>query len=99
MPHLSLTIHSSKAVCRRVKRRTASSRSRISRDTVCARTTCPASVDTTRPTRPVDSPRRTASPVGTALACEAKANLHPLALYTIDVTSPTRPLRLPVCGK
>jgi hypothetical protein len=28
------------------------------------------------------------SPFGTALACEAKANLHPLAFYTIKVTSP-----------
>jgi hypothetical protein len=25
---------------------------------------------------------------GSALACEAKANLHPLAFYTINVTSP-----------
>jgi hypothetical protein len=25
---------------------------------------------------------------GKALACEAKANLHPLAFYTIKVTSP-----------
>src|ERR1700751_1605406 len=28
------------------------------------------------------------SPFGSALACEAKANLHPLAFYTINVTSP-----------
>jgi len=25
---------------------------------------------------------------GTALACEAKANLHPLRFYTIEFTSP-----------
>jgi hypothetical protein len=28
--------------------------------------------------------------LGSALACEAKANLHPLAFYTIKVTSPFR---------
>ena len=28
------------------------------------------------------------SPFGSALACQAKANLHPLAFYTINVTSP-----------
>src|ERR1700752_1118550 len=30
------------------------------------------------------------SPFGSALACEAKANLHPLAFYTINVTSPLK---------
>src|SRR6201981_2487370 len=29
------------------------------------------------------------SPFGSALACEAKANLQPLAFYTINVTSPS----------
>src|ERR1700735_155335 len=29
------------------------------------------------------------SPFGKALACEAKANLHPLAFYTIEFTSPS----------
>ena len=34
------------------------------------------------------------SPFGKALACEAKANLHPLVFYTIKVTSPKPP---PAC--
>ena len=33
------------------------------------------------------------SPFGMALACEAKANLHPLALYTSNVTSLRFPTR------
>src|ERR1700728_618186 len=35
------------------------------------------------------------SPFGKALACEAKANLHPLAFYTIEFTSPEAQLAFP----
>jgi len=40
-------------------------------------------------------PTLCSEPFGKALACEAKANLHPLAFYTINVTSPSKGIGLP----